>query len=149
MDVPRIILNLEKTSFFFILLVPNSASRFLLPKWSCFWALGNIGFVASFDETPWFRSDFCLTRPCASFFRTSDRSSSATDLGGTASRQNIWKHRETLHFYMLLGYWNFCCCKKSIHVAPGFWNVYSLISNRFGPFRGCTSDSINSSAKRP
>ena len=84
----------------------------LLPKWYCFRALGNIGFVASFDETPWFRSDFCLTRPCAGEpSETSDRSSSGADLSGTAW-QNIWKHRETLHFYMLLGAWFFSWCKE-------------------------------------
>ena len=82
-----------------------------------FQALGNIGFVASFDETPWFLesslkwflSDASMRRWT---FRTSDRSSSGADLSGTAW-QNIWKHRETLHFYMLLGAWVFSWWKRN------------------------------------
>ena len=85
----------------------------LLPEWSCFRAW-NIGFVASFDEIAWFLEVIFVWHGtmCRWTFRSSDRSSGA-DLSGTAW-QNIWKHRETLHFYMLLGAWIFSWWKKTI-----------------------------------
>ena len=121
----------------------------LLPEWSCFRAW-NIGFVA-FDETPWFLEVIFVWHGTMRrwTFRSSDRSSSGADLSGTAW-QNIWKHRETLHFYMHLGAWIFSWWKKrfclpllSCFVVPCFWNVYSLICKyRFWAFHGFTSDSI-------
>ena len=76
---------------------------------------------------------FCLTLPCAGFFRTSDPSSSGADLSGTALRQNIWKHRETLpllHAFRLpklfLGVKNRVIISLPLHLMFLSWHVFEI-----------------------